>query len=223
MRSRKKKEQSSMLRVVKIALCTGIFIVASILSGCGTSVIAQKVHANAHTGVSSAPAHPRVTATPAQLLKPQTNMQANPVRLVIPSIGVSASVETVGILNNGDLATPTHNPWEDVGWFVSGPRPGGAGSAVMDGHLDRPGGYPAVFWNLRNIQIGATVMVITANGKTLSFRVTRVALYQPQAAPIQEIFGNASGAYLNLITCAGDWIPSQHQTSLRLVVYTTLI
>jgi hypothetical protein len=25
-----------------------------------------------------------------------------------------------------------------------------------------------------------------------------------------------------LITCAGDWIPSQHQTSLRLVVYTTL-
>ncbi len=26
--------------------------------------------------------------------------------------------------------------------------------------------------------------------------------------------------FLNLITCAGDWIPSQHQTTLRLVVYT---
>jgi hypothetical protein len=25
-----------------------------------------------------------------------------------------------------------------------------------------------------------------------------------------------------LITCAGDWIPSQHQTTLRLVVYTSL-
>lgn len=212
-----------MLRAVKIAFYTGIFIVAIILSGCGTSVIAQEVHANAHTDVSSTPAHPHVTATPAQLLKPQTSVQANPVRLVIPSIGVNASVETVGILNNGDLATPTHNPWEGVGWFVSGPRPGESGSAVIDGHLDRPGGYPAVFWNLRNMQVGATVMVITANGKTLSFRVTRVTLYPPQAAPIQEIFGNASGTYLNLITCAGDWIPSQHQTTLRLVVYTTLI
>lgn len=212
-----------MLRAVKIAIYTGIFVVAIILSGCGTSVIAQEVHANAHPDISSTPAHPKVTATPAQLPKPQTSMQANPVRLVIPSIGVNAFVESVGILNNGDLATPAHSPWEDVGWFVAGPQPGEPGSAVIDGHLDRPGGYPAVFWNLRNMQFGATVMVITANGKTLSFRVTRVAFYSPQVAPIQEIFGNASGTYLNLITCAGDWIPSQHQTTLRLVVYTTLI
>jgi sortase (surface protein transpeptidase) len=212
-----------MVRALKIALYTGIFIVAIIVSGCGTSVIAQEVHANAHTAVSSTPTHREVIATPTQLLKPQTSVQANPVRLVIPSIGVNAAVETVGILNNGDLATPTRSPWEDVGWFVSGSQPGEPGSAVIDGHLDRPGGYPAVFWNLRYVHVGATVMVITANGKTLSFGVTRVALYAPQAAPIQEIFGNASGTFLNLITCAGDWIPSQHQTTLRLVVYTTLI
>src|ERR1017187_7569391 len=177
MRSRKKKERSFMVRAVKIALYTGIFIVAIIVSGCGTSVIAQEVHANAHTAVSSTPTRRGITATPTQLLKPQTSMQANPVRLVIPSIGVNASVETVGILNNGDLATPTRSPWEDVGWFVSGPQPGEPGSAVIDGHLDRPGGYPAVFWNLRYMQVGATVMVITANGKTLSFRVTDVTLY----------------------------------------------
>ena len=50
----------------------------------------------------------------------------------------------------------------------------------------------------------------------------QVAFYSPQDAPIQEIFGNEAGTYLNLITCAGDWIASQHQTTLRLVVYTTL-
>ena len=208
-----------MLRAVKIALYSGIILLAVILSGCGTAVIMQ----DAHTNVSSSITHPTVTATPTELLQPQTEMGANPVRLVIPSIGVNASVETVGILNNGDLATPTQSPWDDVGWFVSGPHPGERGSAVIDGHLDRPGGYPAVFWNLRYMHVGESVMVTTVGGKTLTFRVTRVAFYPPQAAPIQEIFGNSGGTYLNLITCAGDWIPSQHQTTLRLVVYTTLV
>jgi hypothetical protein len=53
-------------------------------------------------------------------------------------------------------------------------------------------------------------------------RRSRIALYPPQDAPIQDIFGNWGGTYLNVITCAGDWIPSQHQTNLRLVVYTSL-
>ena len=61
-----------------------------------------------------------------------------------------------------------------------------------------------------------------ADGKTLHFRVMRIELYTPQTAPIQDIFGNKGRTYLNLITCAGDWIPSQHQTTLRLVVYTAL-
>jgi hypothetical protein len=41
--------------------------------------------------------------------------------------------------------------------------------------------------------------------------------------PLQDIFGNVGGTSLNFITCAGDWIPSQHQTNLRLVVYTTFV
>jgi len=59
--------------------------------------------------------------------------------------------------------------------------------------------------------------------KTLHFHVARIAYYPPQEAPIQDIFGNRGGTYLNLITCAGDWMPSEHQTNLRLVVYTTLV
>jgi sortase (surface protein transpeptidase) len=92
---------------------------------------------------------------------------------------------------------------------------------VIDGHLDRPGGSPAVFWRLRNLHVGDAVLVIDNAGHTRRFLVTRIAFYPPQEAPIQDIFGNMGGTYLNLITCAGDWIPSQHQTTLRLVVYTT--
>ena len=147
----------------------------------------------------------------------------SPYRLIISSIGVDTAVETVGVLHDGDLATPSLNPWDDVGWYNAGPRPGEVGSAVIDGHLDRPGGSPAVFWNLRDLHVGDSVTIVDSVGGTVRFRVTRIAQYHPQQAPIQKIFGDKRGSYLNLITCAGDWIARQHQTAFRLVVYTTLV
>lgn len=145
-----------------------------------------------------------------------------PVRLSIPIIGIDAPIESVGVTADGNLAVPAKNSWQDVGWYAAGPLPGELGSSVIDGHLDRPGGYPAVFWRLRSLHVGNEVVVIDTQGKTLHFRVTAIEYYPPQDAPIQQIFANQGGRYLNLITCAGDWIPSQHQTTLRLVVYTTL-
>ncbi len=153
----------------------------------------------------------------------QESASVQPVRLVIPAIKLDAFIESVGVLADGDLETPTGKPWEDVGWYSSGPLPGQRGSAVIDGHLDRPGGYPAVFWHLRELQLGDSVIVTDTMGRTMHFHVKQVALYPPQDAPLQAIFGNDGGTYLNLITCAGDWIPSQHQTTLRLVVYTSLV
>ncbi len=99
----------------------------------------------------------------------------------------------------------------------------GVSILVIDGHLDRPGGYPAIFWRLRDMKVDEDVQVTNTAGKKLHFRVTRVAYYAPGQAPLQDIFGNQEGAFLNLITCAGDRIPSQHQTALRLVVYTSLV
>ena len=136
---------------------------------------------------------------------------------------MDTAVENVGTLNDGNMATPSISPWDDVGWYTAGPRPGEVGSAVIDGHLDRPGGSPAVFWNLRSIHVGDRVIVTDTKGGTKRFRVTRIVLYRPQQAPLQKIFGDKSGSHLNLITCAGDWIVSEHQTTLRLVVYTILV
>nr|BBH92471.1 class F sortase [Thermogemmatispora argillosa] len=159
-------------------------------------------------------------------ISPRTgNGQApgQPVHLRIPAIGVDAAIEPVGVTASGELAVPARQPWDDVGWYQLGPRPGERGSAVIDGHLDRPGGAPAVFWRLRELQPGASVQVLDAQGRWRSFRVRSLAFYPPAGAPLQQIFADTSGRYLNLITCAGDWIASEHQTRLRLVVYTTLI
>lgn len=143
-----------------------------------------------------------------------------PVHLFISTLQLSATIEQVGVLQNGDLDTPEQHPWEDAGWYSAGTIPGERGSAVIDGHLDRPGGAPAVFWNLRLLRVGDEVSIGMHSGRIIHFSVLRTAYYPPQEAPVQAIFGNEGGNYLNLITCAGYWVPAQHQTTLRQVVYT---
>ena len=194
------------------------FITTLILYGCGLA--SASPHPLPHPASPTARLVKSPTPTPSS--SPTPARHANPVRLLIPAIGVNAPIEEVGVTSNGNLAVPTQNPWEGVGWYAAGSHPGERGSAVIDGHVDRPGGYPAVFWYLRDLHKGNEVLVTDAHGNTLRFRVTGLAFYSPQDAPVQEIFGNGSGDFLNLITCAGDWIPSQHQTTLRLVVYTSL-
>lgn len=205
------KKFSHMARVV-------LFMLVLLLAFAGNACSQEQPARTQQYTVSS------LTTNQAPRLAPQPTAQGKttPIRLSIPAIGVNAPVEPVGVVANGDLAVPAQKPWEDVGWYKSGPSPGEKGSAVIDGHLDRPGGYPAVFWRLRDLRVGNEVLVIDAQGKTQRFRVTDIAYYTPQSAPIQQIFANPNGRYLNLITCAGDWIPSQHQTTLRLVVYTSL-
>ncbi len=203
----------------KISCRVGVILAVVLLltfafNACSQEQLAQTPH-------YSAPAIP--TSRPVRVTPQATaEVKAVPMRLLIPSIDVNASVETVGVTSSGDLAVPEQKPWVDVGWYASGPYPGEKGSAVIDGHLDRPGGYPAVFWRLRDLQVGNEVKVIDSQGKMLRFRVTDIAYYAPQNAPIEQIFANPNGRFLNLITCAGDWIPSQHQTTQRLVVYTSL-
>jgi len=142
-------------------------------------------------------------------------------RLLIPAIGVNAPIESVGVQPNGAMETPRQSPWSDVGLYTGGPRPGDRGSAVIAGHLDRPGGNPAAFWLLRELHIGDEVQFVDAHDKILLFHVTRIEAYPVQDAPVQVIFGDRTGRFLNLTTCAGDWIPTQHQRTMRLVVYTS--
>ena len=203
------------MHAFRLRVCLLPIVMVLALSACASAAVSEVPESRA-SHIINANAMSKV------LPVEKMDLALNPVRLIIPAIAINASVEDVGTQANADLATPSHNPWVDVGWYNLGPRPGERGSAVIDGHLDRPGGFPAVFWYLRDLHVGDEVLVKNSSGKTLHFQVTRIELYAPQDAPIQDIFGNSGGTFLNLITCAGDWIPSQHQTNLRLVVYTSL-
>jgi LPXTG-site transpeptidase (sortase) family protein len=154
---------------------------------------------------------------------PGNELDMSNAHLLIPSIKVNAYVEQVGVAPDGAMAVPSSSPWVDVGWYKNGSLPGEMGSAVIDGHLDRPGATPAVFWNLNKMHIGDHVSVTDTQGHIRNFRVFKMQSYAPNNAPTNEIFNDKTGTYLNLITCAGYWIATQHQTSLRLVVYTKMI
>ncbi|HLH74114.1 MAG TPA: sortase [Chloroflexota bacterium] len=166
------------------------------------------------------------TATPA-LARPAAAPRAQifrqpgaPLTLRIPKIGLDAPIESVGLDSDGAMATPSNPYW--TGWFDRGVLPGQLGNAVIDGHLDSAIYGAAVFWNLRELKPGDKVEVEMPAQRNLTFVVTRTASYPYNNAPINDIFGPASTANLNLITCAGDFDRATRNYNQRLVVYAKL-
>jgi sortase A len=159
-----------------------------------------------------APTHTSVAATAT------VTTVSPPAWLIIPSINVNAPVTNVGVNGQGALGVPadaTH-----VAWYKDGPRPGELGAAVIDGHLDTIHTSQAVFYNLGKLAPGDKVEVRTTNNQTVSFTVTRVAEYPYNASTTDIFSATDGGADLNLITCAGDWIPSAKLYNERIVVFT---
>jgi sortase (surface protein transpeptidase) len=110
----------------------------------------------------------------------------------------------------------------DVAWYNLGYRPGEKGGAVIDGHLDKASGAPAVFWDLKKLSPGDELSVTDANGHQLTFAVVRTVSYAWNQLPIKEVFGASSVPMLNLITCQGTWDTTKKNYSNRMVVYAQL-
>ncbi len=65
------------------------------------------------------------------------------------------------------------------------------------------------------------VLVVLANEQTIAFTVRETAHYPYDEAPLKQIFGPATGANLNLITCGGTWDACKRNYSERIVVYAS--
>ncbi len=123
-----------------------------------------------------------------------------PTRLRIPAVGIDAAVEVVGLDREGAMDTP--KDFDETAWYELGPRPGEPGNAVINGHVDSAAlKRGAVFWNLPQVQPGNLIIVIGDDESEHRFIVTSLQAYTPQNVPVDQIFGPADGAHLNLITC----------------------
>ncbi|WP_254778359.1 class F sortase [Paenibacillus sp. cl141a] len=148
------------------------------------------------------------------------SMFITPTRLWIPSVGIKAPVEPVGLLENGQMEAPVSS--KVAGVLVDGILPGQKGNAIMAGHVDNYTG-PAVFYPLKKLKPGEPVVLSDNEGKYLVFKVVAVESYPTAEAPIEKIFGDTEMEQLNLITCTGKYNRAKGEHEKRLVVYTRLL
>jgi sortase A len=138
-----------------------------------------------------------------------------PARLRVPSLGVNASVESVGTRADGTMGTP--RDFDDVSWWSLGAKPGGQGSAVFAGHVNNALMKTGVFQHLSQIKKGDYVTVEDVAGRSLVYRVSSISEY-PANASTEELFATDGVEQVVLITCDGEWVPAARTFDKRLVV-----
>ena len=138
-----------------------------------------------------------------------------PVRLLIPSLKISAAVEALGVDQDFSLQAPAGV--SNVGWYRLGASPGFAGDAIISGHRGYPGGIPAVFNTINQLHRGDEVDVRLADGRLVRFAVTRVFITPYRTIP-RGFFAIDGTPRLTLVTCAGNFRYTDLTYSDRLVV-----
>lgn len=141
-----------------------------------------------------------------------------PIRITIPSIKVEALIKPVGLTKLKTMESP-EEPL-DTAWFKLGASPGEKGSSVIAGHRGWKTGR-AIFDDLDEIQLGDKVYVENEKGDILVFVVREMRVYGALEI-VPEVWNKNDAAYLNLITCSGDWNASTGTSDKRLVVFTDL-
>jgi Sortase domain len=185
----------------RVAAGLASLTLALVLGACG--------EAPARPGASPATAPPTTvaptttTVAASSATRPaRARAPSPPVRVEIPSIGVSSRLVRLGLNADGTMEVP--RDYGLAGWFTGGAMPGQDGPAVISGHVDSKSG-PAVFYRLRELRPGDTIWVRRAAGDRLAFEVTGTARYAKAEFPTDAVFGPVTGPVLRVITCGGDF------------------
>lgn len=168
----------------------------------------------------TAPAVPAPASAAPEVEVAERPAQALPVALSIPQIDVETSLEQLGTLDDGSLATPVDT--DLAGWFEGGPRPGAVGPAVIAGHVSW-NGDPSVFFRLTELEAGDVFTVHQADGDEVEFEVTRLEQHPKNEFPTVAVYANTDTPELRLITCGGEFDSSTGHFDDNVVVFAELI
>ncbi len=140
-----------------------------------------------------------------------------PVEIAVPVIGLRSVLAGLRLNTDGSLQVPTD--YAQAGWYSEGPAPGDTGRpAVIVGHVDSTIG-PAVFFKLRELRAGDSILVRRADGTSVGFVVYRTAQYAKAGFPARAVYAPATDAQLRLITCTGDFDRATGHYQGNYVVY----
>jgi sortase (surface protein transpeptidase) len=140
-------------------------------------------------------------APPTPVAQPAAPTGASqPARLLVPDIGLDTAPVAVGLDERRIPIVPRH----DVGWFSGGAAPGQSSNVVFWGHVlrwkDAPS-IPAPFARVHELQPGAELIVVTADGTKHLYRVTQQIQVRPE--DVQYIYPTTQER-VTLVSCIGD-------------------
>ncbi|MFD8424818.1 class F sortase [Streptomyces sp. NPDC059466] len=125
-------------------------------------------------------------------------------RVRIPAIRVDAPVVPVGLDTDGWVGAPPPDDPNLAGWFTGAVSPGEKGTSVVVGHVDNARG-PAVFYGLGALKKGNRVEILRKDGKTATFEIYDIQVFQKSAFPGDRVYGSKGTPELRVITCGGGF------------------
>ncbi|MCC7365499.1 MAG: sortase [Dehalococcoidia bacterium] len=179
------------------------------------------------TPVPPTPTPQPPTPTPTPSPSPTVVVAAAPTTLPLPerflvsALGVDAPVTQLGLIQGGGRMDAPDGP-DEVAWYSFTAKPGEPGNAVFSGHYDFFGVGPAVFYNLKDVQVGDELTIQLLSGQILRYRVTSSIVYATPTMPMNEILAlDSTAETITLITCSGIYINGDY--THRLVVVAARI
>ncbi len=192
-------------------------------------LVARPIQSAPSTSLPSTSAGPApgssTPATAADESSPTTKASAEggcregvPDRLKIPSLGVDAPFEPIGLDRSAPVDSqgrhPLGNPRDrtKAGWYADGPRPGsGRGTVLTNGHTYR--NNSAIFKEdfASRIAVGQVITIVNDNGSACAYRVQRVwrevnsARDYPRIVASEHLYNFDGPERLFLATCGGSW------------------
>lgn len=145
----------------------------------------------------------------------------DPKYIKLPTVGVEAYVQAVGIDKNQQIAVP--NNIHVAGWFVESARPGENGLSIIDGHVDGTS-VGGVFRKLVQLKQDDQFTIEFGNGTVKTFKVIRVtAVDLNKAADVLFSQDSKIKSQLNLITCGGTYDKKNKTYNQRIIVEASFV
>ncbi len=177
-------------------------------------------------GDSAAPASgasppPSSQKVPATSVRQYTVAPSNPRYIDIPKLGIHARVLSITVNSKNELQAPYGI--YDAGWYTSSALPGQNGAMLVDGHSGI-GKTHGIFHDLSKLTVGDQITITRGDGQTFTYKVAKTAIVDAAKVDMGSLLVSQDTAKpgLNLITCAGDWIPGTFSLKQRALVYAVM-
>ncbi len=148
---------------------------------------------------------PAPSPTVAPTIEPP--LGSTPFQLVIPSIGVDATVNTFGL--DSDFVPEVPRNGQEVAWYDWSSEPGTGSNAVLAGHVTWSGA--GVFYDLDQLSDGDQILLRSADGAELSYTVEENILVDPDDPSALGSMAPTDDDTITVITCGGTYSPTGGQ------------